>query len=660
MPSLSSLDFVPAQACSHELLVANGLGDYASSTAIGMNSRKYHGLLVAPLKGTASRHVMLSKLEETVAVGRGNHSLSTNAYSGAIFPAGFQNQRSFSFLGHPVFTYNCGGAKIEKSVRMVHGKNTTVASYRLLSGPEASLSIRPLLSPRGIHGDPSPIQTDVPFASQEKGFSINSPAEMSVTSNQGLFTRSPDFYYGMQYAEEQQRGFPCSETLYSPGVFTAKLSRDSELHICASLESLAPHDALDLLDSQALRLPHHCEALAKENGFSRTDFSDALVRAADSFLVSSGSRKGIIAGYHWFSEWGRDAMISLPGLLLCTGRHSFAREVLLSYASAMEGGLLPNFVDEYGEAHYNSADSSLWFANAVREYADATWDSGFIRKSLYAPLRTILENFIEGTKLVEMGKDCLLCTLEPGATWMDARVGGAPVTLRKGKPVEINALWNSYLHFMLALARHFNDEKTQAAIQPILEELPHSFQKYLSAEGHLFDLLEPNDAALRPNQLFALSLPHSPLNPLQQRHIFNIVRSKLYTPLGLRTLAPDDPRFHATYSGGPSERDSAYHQGAIWPWLLGAFYDAQLRVYPGSEPSVLSALRPFSEAMREGCMGTLPELYEPATMRPCGAVSQAWSVAEILRIYAKVKRKGGEERRGASALEQPPSLARFA
>lgn len=646
MQTLSSLDFVPASALRHEWLITNGLSGYSSSTVIGMNSRKYHGLLVAPLSGTGKRHVMLSKFEDYLAVGDSKFPLSTNSYSGAYFPTGFQNQVGFSYSGHPVFTYSAGGAKLEKSVRMVHGKNAVVVSYRLISGKNASLSARPFLRPREIHADPQTGAAGIPFESGASEFSISKPAKMRVVASYGKFESAPEYYYGMQYETEARRGYPAQETLFSPGAFAATLSRGEEYHIVASLEGLTPGMALELLDRQHLKFTHLAEGFSRTNGMARTDFGDSLLRAADQFILLSERRKGIIAGYPWFSEWGRDSMISLPGLLLSTGRHALARELLLSHASKMKDGLLPNFIDDEGKASYNSADASLWFVNALRQYAEATGDYSNIQKYLWKPLRSFLSSTVRGNSLISMDSDCLLRVHDPAGTWMDAKVGGAAVTPRKGKPVEINALWHSNLHFIRSLAFRFSDKKTEYESSAILESATPSFQKFLSHEGGLFDVLEPNDSSLRPNQIFAASLPNSPLQPLQQRHLFNIVRSRLYTPLGLRTLSPEDSHYHETYEGSPEARDSAYHQGIIWPWLLGAFYDAQLAVYPGTEASVLSSLRPFAEAMKDGCIGQVPELYEPKTMRPEGALAQAWSVAEVLRIYAKVKK-------ASPAQEQP-------
>ena len=635
MVSLSALELVPSEAKGREWLVSNGAGAYASSTAIGMNTRKYHGLLVAPLSGAMKRHVMLSKFEEAATAGGKEFQLSTNSYPGAVYPDGYRHQVGFSFTDHPIFAYSLDGARLEKTVRMLHGKAAVVASYRLVSGRETELSVRPMLAPRPIHADPG--APEVRFEADRSGFRISSPARMRVCCSGGKFSQGPMKYRDMVYEAEKERGYAFRETLSSPGAFTAALGRGEELHLVASLEELSPSEALDALDRQDFRLSHLAGSYCRQSGAERTDFSDALVTAADSFVVASDKHYGITAGFHWFSEWTRDSMVSLPGLLLCTGRAGLAREILASHARRMRDGLLPSFIDEEGAPHYTSSDASLWFVNAVRQYSEQTRDWQTDRWMLKC-LRGWLSSTIRGNALVGMDSDCLLKVANPASTWMDAQAGGKAITPRSGKPVEINALWYSGLHFVKSLAERFEDRRSAGLCGSILETLEGSFQKFASPDGGLLDVLEPNDATVRPNQIFAVSLPHSPLNAVQKRHVFNIVRSKLYTPLGLRTLPADDARFHEAYSGSQEQRDQAYHQGMIWPWLLGAFYDAQMEVYPGSERQVLAALRPLWESMGRGCVGSLPELYEPASGRPAGAVSQAWSVAEVLRIYTMVKK----------------------
>jgi len=638
MISLSSSELSLPPLRQREWLVSNGLGGYASSTAIGMNTRKYHGLLVAPVQGLFGRTALLSKIEETVKIAGTEYAISTNEYPGAVFPQGHKMQMGFSFEGHPRFEYSCGNAKVEKSVRMVHGKNAVVVSYRLAAGKEAEISARPLLSLRPIHADPCTDDKSVRFESDRFGFDVETPP-LRVCSSTGRFSPAPDNYRRMLYSAERERGHAFGETLFCPGVFSAILHKGEEMHICASLGGMAPSEALDILDRQEMRFAHLADVYYRPNGFERTDFGDALLRAADSFVVRTEKHSGITAGFHWFSEWGRDSMIALPGLLLSTGRHALAREMLMSQCKLLDDGLLPNFVDENGEPHYNSADASLWFLNAVRQYVEHTNDEEFVRERLWGGMRSVVSGYMRGNPLVHMDSDCLLFVKSPSATWMDANAGGHAITPRKGKPVEVNALWHSNLCFMNNLAKKFNDRRTAEITLRASEGASSSFQKFLSAEdGRLLDVLEPNDSTIRPNQIFAVSLPDSPLNSLQKRHVFNIVRSRLYSHLGLRTLAPEDSRYQEEYSGNQEKRDAAYHQGMIWPWLLGAFYDAQLEVAPGSERQILSALKPLADAMREGCVGTLPEIYEPRSGKPAGAVSQAWSVAEVLRIYTKVKK----------------------
>ncbi|MEM2137725.1 MAG: amylo-alpha-1,6-glucosidase [Candidatus Anstonellaceae archaeon] len=642
MRSLSAFELTPQRAKEHEWLLSNGAGGYSFSTAIGMNTRKYHGLLVAPLSasGAGNRHVLLSKVEETAECNGKQYPLSTNAYPGTVYPTGFMHQIGFSFGRHPAFTYSLDGARLEKSVRMLHGKDAVVISYRLASGSETQLSIRPMLSFRQIHADPKTEIAEIPFWEDRYGFETRKPsASMRMCASAGKFSAAPLKYYNMVYPEERERGYAFSETLFSPGEFSARLKIGDELHLCASREMLSPSEALDILDRQEFRFSHLAREHCQLNGMERTDFGDELLFAADSFVGIRGSSHFIIAGFPWFSPWTRDSMISLPGLLLCTGRHALAREILSSHAKLLQDGLLPNFVDGAGKPHYNSADASLWFINAVREYTQATGDFEFVKSRLWKPMREMILSYVHGNSLVEMDSDCLISVKEPSATWMDAKVGGKAVTPRKGKPVEINALWHSNLCFAGELAVRFSDMKAHELASETSQGVRESFSKFMIAgEGGMFDIIEPNDPTVRPNQIFAVSLPHSPINEIQRKHVFNLVRSRLYTPLGLRTLPADAQNYHEKYEGSQEKRDAAYHQGMVWPWLLGAFFDAQLSVYPDSDRQVLAALKPFSEAMNAGCLGTVPEIYEPATMKPAGAVSQAWSVAEVLRIYTKVKR----------------------
>ncbi|MCX8198019.1 MAG: glycogen debranching enzyme N-terminal domain-containing protein [Candidatus Micrarchaeota archaeon] len=637
MLALSAFELTPAKAGAREWLIANGLGGYSSSTAIGMNTRKYHGLLVASLP--QGRMVMLSKLEEHAVVAGEQLPLSTNQYPGKVYPEGYRRQIGFSFAEFPEFHYSVEGMRLAKSVRMVYGKNTSLISYRMEGSGEIGLSIRPLLAMRKIHQDPSAQDKSMEFRSDRFGFWTANP-QMRMSCSNGSFVPSPDNYRNMLYPAEQERGYPHCETLFSPGVFSCRLQQGEELHLSASVEGIAPSEALELLDRQQMRRMHLIRGYEESSGIAATDFSQALLKAADSFIASRKGRRLIVAGYPWFFEWGRDTMVSLPGLLVYTGRHALAREILFGYSGKIEDGLIPNFITEEGEMSYTSSDASLWYLNAIRHYAEWTGDYSFVQRRLWKPMKQIISGYIQGNSLARMDGDCLLRVLSASSTWMDAQIGGSPVTPRKGKPVEINALWYSNLNFMQELAEKFEDKRMLSIVSPIIEACAESFQKFLSLhEAQLFDVIEPNDATLRPNQIFAVALPHSPLNSLQKKLVFNLVRSKLYTPLGLRTLPHEDSRCHEAYRGNQQQRDEAYHQGMIWPWLLGAFYDAQLEVYPSTQKQILNSLRPLWESMKsgEGCAGTLPEMYEPATGKPAGAISQAWSIAEIIRIYTKAK-----------------------
>lgn len=646
--ALSAFDLVPSSAKYLEWLIASGNGAYSSSTVIGMNSRKYHGLLVAPLEGHYNRHIMLSKLEEEVTIGERTFPISTNSYPGVIYPTGYKFQTGFFFRAHPTFHYTLDSVKLEKSVRMLYGKSAVVISYRVLEGKEgARISMNPLLAPRQIHADSA--NANIEFQKERAGFVVRRPISFRLCASHGSFEAAPQQYYNMVYEIEKERGYYYTENLFCPGKLVAELGPKEELHLVASVEGLAPSEALEILDRQQIRQAHLLEAYCRNTGIELTDFAETLNFAADTFVIATEQHKGILAGYHWFHEWGRDSMIALPGLLLCTGRHALAREVLSFWARMMQDGLIPNYIDENNFAHYTSSDASLWFLNAVRHYLDATGDENFVKEHLWRHIREIINSYAEGNRLAKMDGDFLIYVSEPASTWMDAKVNGIAVTPRKGKPVEINALWYSGLSLALELAERFQDRKTYDMARSIIDEVELNFQKFVSTEGWLFDVIEPNDASFRPNQIFSVALYKSPLNQLQQKYVFNIVRSKLYTPLGLRTLSPEDKRYCEYYRGNQESRDSAYHQGMIWPWLLGPFYDAQLKVYPESHGQVLSALRPLAEKLKEGCIGSLPEMYEPASGKPAGAASQAWSVAEVLRVYTKVKKAIAQKQRAAAA-----------
>jgi predicted glycogen debranching enzyme len=640
MIKFSTFDLTPSN--KKEWLITNGNGGYASSTTIGMNTRKYHGLLVS-----SSQKVLLSKFEEKISNGKDEFYLSTNQYPGKIYPEGYKNLIEFEFENYPKFLFLAGNSKIEKKIKMIKGKDTTLISYRLVEGESADIFVRPLLFPRKTHQDPTTEDKKIEFEVYQDSLHFFGQEPFTIKASDGRFVTSQENYRNVIYEEEQKRGYPYCETLFSPGVFEAHLSEGKSFHLVVSKEKLTPSEALNILDRQELQKKHLLR-LYEEKNFTPTDFASALILAADSFVCKSKNRYFIKAGYHWFSEWGRDTMISIPGLLLCTGKEAIAREILLDWSKKLKDGLLPNFISEDGEVNYNSSDASLWYINAVFEYLSYTNDYSFVFKYLWRSMKNIFSEYVQGNEIVRMDGDCLL-KVRSASTWMDAQINGSQVTPRNGKPIEINALWYSDLCIIFHLASIAKENKTKELVSTTIEEVKNSFSKFLSTDGHLFDVIEPNDLAFRPNQVFAISLPYSPLNQVQKKYLFNIIRSKIYTPIGLYSLAPNERKYHDTYCGNQIERDLAYHQGMIWPWLLGPFYQAQLNVYPDSAKQIISSLRPLWEIMKKENIGTLPEIFEPKTGKPAGAFSQAWSIAEVLRIYTKVKKK----------LENIPSIEKI-
>jgi predicted glycogen debranching enzyme len=636
MFAISGSALSPAIALRREWLVANGIGGYASSTITGCNVRKYHGLLIAAGDSPQDRKLLLSKLEESVAIGGKRFELSTNHYPNTIFPEGYRHLKEFRFTSHPEFTFGLDGAFITKSVRMLKGKNATVISYKYSGKGAAELELRPLINSRGIHEDYS--QKKFSTEAGKHGVEIKKPERFSISSSDLAFSPSEMTYYNMEYPIEAERGYLHREDHFSPGIFKGSITNGEEIHLAASDCGLSATDAHSEIERQASRQQKLSDMYFSTNSIEQNDFGRDLCHAADTFIVDWDGRHSIVAGYHWFGEWGRDAMISLPGLCLSTGRYALAREILLRFSSTIRRGLLPNYFDERGKPHYDSADAALWFLNAVHHYTAQTGDYAFVRAKLWPKMKEIIHFCMHGNEILSMDDDALLFNLDPRCTWMDASADGGPVTPRKGKPVEINALWYSGLVLMSSLSERFSEPKNTNLYRDTIFGVKGSFQKFWNTrEACLYDVIEPNEPSVRPNQIFAVGLPFSPLSEVQQRLVLTKVRDELYTPIGLRTLAQHDQNYHNYYAGNERARNLSYHQGAIWPWLLGAFFDAHLRVFPNSEGTVLKMLSPFSEQLSHDCVGHIGELYEPATLESRGAIAQAWSVAEILRIYTKAK-----------------------
>ncbi|MEA2274290.1 MAG: hypothetical protein QOI98_2998, partial [Solirubrobacteraceae bacterium] len=546
-----------------EWLETNGLGGWASATVAGANTRRYHGLLVAATRPPVGRIVLLSKLDERVTVDGASFELSSNQYPGAIHPRGFEQLVSFQRDLFPVFEYVAGAARIRKTIAAIHRENTTVIIYE--SSHDVTLELRPFIAARDYHSLASAndfIRRDARF--DDGVFSLqpyDGMPTLFISAPRATFNSTPDWYRRFEYPIEQQRGLDAHEDLFTPGTLTLSLAAGVSIAIIASTDDPRGRDGLALVEAERARRETVIEATALHGRLGRR-----LALAADQFIVRRGvDRKTIIAGYHWFTDWGRDAMISLPGLCLVTGRFDDARKILLAFAESVSEGMLPNCFPDSGESpEYNTVDATLWFFVAAQKYFDYTRDEAFARDSLLPVLRDILAWHERGTRHgIRVDTDGLLRAGDANAqlTWMDARIGDVPITPRHGKPVEINALWFNALKILSSFEQRWGNGS--AALIERTERVRVRFVELFRVGDYLCDVVDRaiRDTSVRPNQIFAISLPHPLIDGELAASVLAIVEAKLLTPFGLRSLAPDDPRFVATYSGGPADRDRVYHQG---------------------------------------------------------------------------------------------------
>lgn len=598
-------------ALHREWLETNGLGGYASSTIIGLNTRRYHGLLVAATQPPVGRMVLLSKMEETLVIDGRRYDLSANRYPGVVHPRGFIYLKEFRQDPCAVFVYDVAGLEIEKSVCMAQGENTTVVRYQLRAPcPACMLELRPLIAFRDYHAtthengvlDPR-LEIDAncvklaPYPGLPPLYLIHSGADVRPAGY---------WYRNFEYDAERERGLDYREDLFNPCVLVFDLSREARVTITASTE----------------RQP--APAIAPSQ-------TSVLMRAAKQFIVRRDSHHSVIAGYHWFGDWGRDTMIALPGLTLATGHYEEARSILLAWAAHVDRGMLPNRFPDAGAApEYNSVDATLWFFEAVRALLAHTGDYDFVRTHLYDVLADIIRWHERGTRYgIHVDDDGLLQAGEPGVqlTWMDAKIGERVITPRHGKPVEVQALWYNALRVMEELAPSAGGHYRQLADRARASFIPLFWNETARC---LYDVVDggARDASIRPNQIFAVSLFHKMLPLEKAKAVVETVERHLLTPYGLRTLSPDDPQYRGRYEGDQASRDGAYHQGTVWPWLMGPFLAAYRYVH-GREPAqALDALRKYME--QEGT-GQLPEVFDgDPPHRPGGCIAQAWSIAALL------------------------------
>lgn len=630
------------QVRSLEWLETNGLGGYASSTVSGAHSRRYHGLLVASLRPPVERRVILSKLEETVIIKDQRFELGANQYPGAVHPQGYDFLTHFERGLFPVFTYATKEFTIRKTIAAIQGENTTVVVYDVLDAVDQfSVELLPLSSARDFHSLSGANSAIHPGHVFERGIfrtkNYHDSPELFISVPGAEFVAENNWYYNLEYSIEQYRGLDFQEDLFSHGKFTVTLRKGSTLGIIISTEDPTGKNALTLLARETKRRKKITDAFSDNN-------LQTLALAADQFIVKRGQDlKTIIAGYHWFSDWGRDTMIALPGLCLVTGRFDDAKKIIRAFADSVSEGMLPNRFPDYGEApEYNTVDATLWFFVAIYRYLQYTNDGKFVN-SLIPILEDIVAWHFKGTRYgIRVDDDGLIAAGVDGVqlTWMDAKVGDWVVTPRKGKAVEINALWYNAICILAELKSENEGDKRYT---DLASRIKANFSKtfWNEADGYLYDFVDGNNKNedLRPNQVYALSLPFKLISKEKSLKVLNRLTEKLLTPKGLRSLSQDHREYKARYGGDPWHRDGAYHQGTVWSFLLGGYIDALVHLKGASGTADAKALlNKFFEHLGEGCIGSVSEIFDAeAPHRPRGCMAQAWGVGEILRAAVEHK-----------------------
>lgn len=646
-----SMNMSFAKVLAMEWLETNGLGGYASSTIINCHTRKYHGFLVSKLDNLPNKFVLFSKMEDVLVQDGEEHFLTAHSYPNFFQDGSFTSLQEFILTPNPLWRFQFGHLVLTKEILLLHAENSVLFKYKINGSDKnykITLCLRPLLACRDFHK----LQLENSCLRQESrclhdGFSCmpyqNIPTLFFQTNKKHDFLPQTFWYRNFIYQKEKERGYACQEDLFSPGVMTfTDLGVGSEIIIACSL--LQQEDLAEKWQQEVQR------RIKTQPIVSSSTLQQRLHQVGQSFITKSvaKSSSAVIAGYHWFLEWGRDTMIALPGLTLYSGQENLCLDILRTFANCEQQGLIPNFLGRSKEENaYNSVDASLWFAWATQQYYLKTRNLKAVAEYLWPTLKNIFKFYKIGTlHNIKMQANGLLYAgnYEINLTWMDAVVDAKPVTPRYGFQVEVNALWFNMLSFMNELAVLLQDNVDQE-LQPLLLSIKKHFCEIFWCEekGYLYDFVnfEKKNTALRPNQIFAVSLPYTPLLLTMAVSIMAAVEKHLLTPYGLRTLAPNEVGYIGFYSGNQSERDRAYHNGTVWPWLLGHFTEAALKT-TSDRRKVLAVIKPCLEALQahlaEYGIGSIAEIFSGnIPHQPNGCISQAWSVAEILRLTYLLK-----------------------
>ncbi len=654
---------------SREWLVTNGLGGYASGTIAGVITRGFHGYLIAALPSPLGRMMMLNDLEEQFILPDGKEvHVGGEERVGVPFRwHGADYLKEFRLdMGLPAWRYQIGGFVVEKSLMLPHGQNTVYINYRILDGDGTlKLSLRPSLNIRP-HESPASSPITVPYSLVVFEDQYEVVAGQQIPALRLLFdgkcsglTVARVRIQEIIYRIEESRGYAARGELWSPGYFHAEITRSRDATLIASTEPWETIRAMSPQEALTFEYDRRGRLLAEADPEAREGTPAELVLAADQFIIKPAGRlkdtaraqaagdevRTVIAGYHWFTDWGRDTMISLEGLTLTTGRGVEAAYILRTFAHYIRDGLIPNmFPEGQKDGLYHTADATLWFFHAIKRYLDLTGDRSILRLVL-PKLLGIVDSHLSGTRF-NIHVDPADGLLVQGAagyqlTWMDAKVDDWVVTPRRGKAVEINALWYNALKLLEGWLIEEHREDGAPTVAKHAEQLRKSFnERFWNADrGYLFDVVEGEDGdepSCRPNQLLAISLDHPILDESHWEAVLNVCKDKLLTPVGLRSLSPDSKDYKPKYDGDLRSRDAAYHQGTVWSWLIGPFVDAWLRVHPGDFQTARGFLEGFTAHLGEAGVGSISEVFDAETpYTPRGCVAQAWGVAEVLRCWVK-------------------------
>ena len=621
---------------NREIIRSNRAGSYASTTIINCNTRKYHGLLVVPQPFIdGENHILLSSLDETLIQQDTAFNLAIRKYPDDVYlPKGHKYIQSFDTEPIPILTYRVGGVILTKEILFANNEDRIIIKYTLVeANSETKLKIKPFLAFRNVH------QLSKANHFVDKSYeTVNNGIMMQLyqgyshlymqTSKKTDYIHVPDWYYNIEYQQEKERGYEFLEDLFVPGYFEFSIKKGESVYFSAGIEEVNPLSLKKLYNNEiAKRIP-------------RNSFENCLKNSAEQFIVKKNKKTSVIAGFPWFGRWGRDTFISLPGLTLVTGDFKVCKDVIDTMLTELNGALFPN-IGEGSSVAYNSADTSLWFFWTLQQYADFTQTKDKIWKEYGKKMLCILETYRNGSlhniKMLENG---LIYAGEQGKalTWMDAIVNSKAITARIGMPVEINALWYNAIMFSVEMAKLAKDEKFVKNWEPLTHVIKESFKNtfWRKDKGYLADYVDGEfmDWSIRPNMVFATSLPYSPLSEKIRQLILEMIRKELLTPRGLRSLSPQSPEYKNICKGNQTERDNAYHQGTVWPWLLGHFVEGYLKIYGKSGLSYIKNIyEGFEPTIREHGIASISEVYDGNPPHaPRGTPSQAWSVAELLRI----------------------------